>query len=142
VTPAFIQDMKKAGFTGATVEDMVRARDPRREARVRRGDPAHGPRRHHASSSSSACATTASRWSNVKALESQGFKNVPVEDIVRTKDHGVSAEFVADMKEIGLKDLTLPQLVRLRDHGITPGFVNHARARGYKTTDPEEPRPP
>ena len=42
------------------------------------------------------------------------------------------------MKEIGLKDLTLPQLVRLRDHGITPGFVNHARARGYKTTDPDE----
>ena len=73
-----------------------------------------------------------------RLLEAQGFKNVPVEDIVRTKDHGVSAEFVADMKEIGLKDLTLPQLVRLRDHGITPGFVNHARARGYKTTDPEE----
>ena len=35
-------------------------------------------------------------------------------------------------------DLTLPQFVRLRDQGITPGFINHARARGYKTTDPDE----
>jgi len=42
------------------------------------------------------------------------------------------------MKELGLKDLTLSQIVRLRDHGVTPGFVNHARARGYKTTDADE----
>jgi len=41
------------------------------------------------------------------------------------------------MKEI-LKDLTVAQVVRLRDHGITPGFVNHARSRGFKTTDPDE----
>ena len=42
------------------------------------------------------------------------------------------------MKQLGLKDLTLTEITRLRDHGITPGFVNHAQARGYKTTDPEE----
>ena len=50
----------------------------------------------------------------------------------------MSADYVADMKDLGLKDLTLAQIVRLRDHGITPGFVNHARARGFNTTDPDE----
>src|SRR5678816_3281237 len=53
------------------------------------------------------------------------------------KDHGVTPEYLADMKEI-LKDLTVAHVVRLRDHGITPGFVNHARSRGFKTTDPDE----
>jgi hypothetical protein len=73
----------------------------------------------------------------VRELAAQGFKNVPLEDVIRTKDHGVSADYIADMKEIN-KNLTLDQLTRLRDHGITPGFVNHAKARGYTTTDPDE----
>src|SRR4029453_13463628 len=62
---------------------------------------------------------------------------VPLEDVVRMKDHGVTPEYLADRKEI-LKDLTVAEVVRLRDHGITPGFVNHARSRGFKTTDPDE----
>ena len=73
-----------------------------------------------------------------RLTELQGYKNVPIDDVVRVRDHGVSPEYLADMKELGLKDLTLAQIVRLRDHGITPGFVNHARARGYTTTDPDE----
>ena len=32
--------------------------------------------------------------------------------------HGVSPEFVADMKSRGLKNLTVDQLVSLRIHGI------------------------
>jgi len=73
----------------------------------------------------------------IRELGAQGYKNVPLEDVVRMKDHGVTPEYLADMKEI-LKDLTVAQVVRLRDHGITPGFVNHARSRGFKTTDPDE----
>ena len=37
-----------------------------------------------------------------------------------------------------VKEATLPQIIRMRDHGVTPGFVNHARARGFTTTDPDE----
>ena len=135
VTQQYIQEMKKAGFTSATRRGPGARARSRRHAGVRAGDsagmglgvdharavhPAARPRRH------------ASRLRQVRST-AQGFKNVPLEDVVRTKDHGVSADYVADMKELGLKDLTLPQIVRLRDHGITPGFVNHARARGYKT---------
>ena len=35
-------------------------------------------------------------------------------------------------------DAVMRGVGRLRDHGITPGFVNHAKARGYNTTDPDE----
>ena len=78
-----------------------------------------------------ATSTSRSRPSSRRTFSSI-FRNVPLEDVVRSKDHGVSAEYVADMKELGFKDLTLEQIVRLRDHGITPGFVNHAKARGHK----------
>ena len=83
VTQEYIQDMKQAGFTSATVEDLVRARDhgvkPEYVQEIRAPRAAASRR----SSSSSGCATTASPSSTCKALEAQGFKNVPVEDIVR-----------------------------------------------------------
>src|SRR5438309_1070174 len=73
----------------------------------------------------------------IKAMKAEGFKAATLEELVRTRDHGVSADYLADMKSL-LKDLSLTQVVRMRDHGVTPGFINHARARGFTTTDPEE----
>jgi hypothetical protein len=61
---------------------------------------------------------------------------VPLDEVVRARDHGVSADYVADMKGLGLKDLTLSQIVRMRDHGVTPGFVNHARRAGSRPPIP------
>jgi hypothetical protein len=165
VTPAYVQNMRKAGFTNATVEELVRARDhgvtPEfvQEIRalglsvstldqyVRLRD--HGVRAELANDLKGVGldklgaedlvrlhdhGVTAAY---VRELAAQGYRNVPFEELVRAKDHGVSAEYVADMKGL-VKEPTLAQLVRLRDHGITPGFVNHARARGFTTTDPDE----
>jgi hypothetical protein len=45
---------------------------------------------------------------------------------------------VADMKALGLKDLTLEQVVRLKDHGVTASFVTRVRDRGFKDATVEE----
>jgi hypothetical protein len=165
VTPAYVQEMRKAGFGGATIEDLVRARDHGVTAEfvqeirglglaassldqfVRLRD--HGVRAQFVIDLKAAGYDRLSAedlvrihdhgvtTSYIRDLAAQGYKNLPLEDLVRAKDHGVSAEYVDDMKGL-VKEPTLAQLVRLRDHGITPGFVNHARARGFTTTDPEE----
>jgi hypothetical protein len=136
VTQQYVQSMKQAGFSSATIEDLLRAKD-------------HGvtPDYLKEVKDLGLSATDLNGYvrmrdhgvtaAYVKELAAQGFKNVPLEDLVKAKDHGVSADYIADMKEIN-KTLTLEQLTRLRDHGITPGFVNHAKARGYTTTDPDE----
>jgi hypothetical protein len=165
VTPAFVQDMRKAGFSNAAIEDLVRARDhgvtPEYVAEIRglglsvsaldqfvrlrdHGVRADFVRELKAAGYDKLGAEELVRLHDhgvnaafIRELSSQGYRSVPMEDIVRAKDHGVSAEYIADMRGI-LKDLTLTQLVRMRDHGVTPGFINHARSRGFTTTDPDE----
>ncbi len=43
--------------------------------------------------------------------------------VARMRDHGVSAEFAAEIKRNGYPDITSEQLVRLRDHGVSADFV-------------------
>jgi hypothetical protein len=165
VTPAYVQDMRRAGFGGTAIDDLVRARDhgvtpefvqeirglglavPSLDQFVRLRD--HGVRAQFVTDLKAAGYDRLGSEdlvrlhdhgvtpSYIRELAAQGYGSLPLEDVVRAKDHGVSAEYVSDMKGL-VKDPTLAQLVRLSDHGVTPGFVNHARARGFTTTDPEE----
>ena len=165
VTKEYIDGMKQAGFANAPIEDLVRAKDhgvtpdfvkeikglglsaPNLEGYIRLHD--HGVRTQLVTEMKTAGYDKLSTEELIRAhdhgvtpayvkdLAAQGFKNLAIEDVVHSKDHGVTADYIADMREIN-KNLTLDQLTRLRDHGITPGFVNHAKARGYNTTDPDE----
>ena len=57
---------------------------------------------------------------------------------MRARDHGVTPEFVKEIRGLGFAPAKLDEFVRLRDHGITPGFVNHAKARGAKPETVED----
>jgi len=46
-----------------------------------------------------------------------GYANTSIEQLVRLKDHGVSAAYIKRMKERGYPDLTLDEYIRLRDRG-------------------------
>ena len=84
VTQTYVQEMKQAGFASATLEDLVRAKRPRRHAGVRQGDPRPRPDR-------------------VTTLEA----------FVRLRDHGVRAAFVQELKAAGYDKLATEELVRL-----------------------------
>jgi hypothetical protein len=68
----------------------------------------------------------------IRDMKSAGYRIPFWEDLVRARDHGVSPEYIEDMKALKIEGLTLEQLVRLKDHGVTPGFVEFARRRGFK----------
>ena len=38
------------------------------------------------------------------------------------KDHGVSANFIKDLKDLVYSNLAVEQLVRLRDHGVSATY--------------------
>jgi hypothetical protein len=52
----------------------------------------------------------------IKELKELGYSNVAIEQLVRLKDHGVSASYIKRMKEKGY-DVSLDEYVRLRDRG-------------------------
>ena len=52
----------------------------------------------------------------LKELKELGYNNVAIEQLVRLKDHGVSASYIRRMKEKGY-EVSLDEYVRLRDRG-------------------------
>ena len=48
---------------------------------------------------------------------------VPIEDLLRARDHGVSVSYLQGLAEAGYKGLPLDEVVRMRDHGVTSAFI-------------------
>jgi hypothetical protein len=46
--------------------------------------------------------------------------------------HGVSVDFIKEIRALGYPDVTVPELVKLRIHGVTPEFIKEVREAGYK----------
>jgi beta-lactamase regulating signal transducer with metallopeptidase domain len=99
-------------------------------------------------------------------LASAGFTNLDVDDLIQFKIHGVTPEFIrqvkaagfqptadelvsmrihgvdpgqiATYKAAGVDKLSIDDLVSFRIHGVTPEFVNSIRAAGYSTSDADD----
>lgn len=67
----------------------------------------------------------------VKALESEGFTKLSLDDITRARNHGITVDYIKGMKAEGYKTTTLEELVRTRDHGVTPAYVQEMRKAGF-----------
>lgn len=64
----------------------------------------------------------------IKAMKAEGFKAVTLEEFIRTKDHGVTQQYVQDMRKAGFSGVPIEDLVRARDHGVSVEYVQDMRA--------------
>ena len=71
----------------------------------------------------------------VRNLRSLGYDNLSADNLVRFRIHGVSPDFIREMHDAGFKDLTADDLVRFRIHGATPDFVRSMRELGVRGVD-------
>ena len=65
----------------------------------------------------------------IQGMTDAGFGKLQSDEYRRARDHGVTPEFVRDMRSLGVK-IPLEELVRLRDHGVTAEYVRQMRAAG------------
>ena len=54
---------------------------------------------------------------------------VELADLVRARDHGVSAGYVRELKALGYDNLPLDEVIRLRDHGVTAERIKRANEK-------------
>ena len=47
----------------------------------------------------------------------RGYDRVAVEQLIRLRDHGVSAPYIQKMRDRGYSNLSLDELINLRDRG-------------------------
>jgi hypothetical protein len=67
----------------------------------------------------------------IRELRAQGLRDVPMEDLVRARDHGVTGDYITTLKAAGYANVQLEQLIRVRDHGVTPVFLDGMRRAGF-----------
>lgn len=93
------------------------------------------------------------------ALAKAGYNNLPVDDLIKLRDHGVTGELIADanaffghpspgdlvtladhgvsgmylaqLRAAGMPKLSAADAIRMRDHGVSLLLIAGLRARGY-----------
>jgi len=80
----------------------------------------------------------------IASLDSAGYKNLGAEDLVRLRDHGVSGDYIAEMKALGYA----PRELRGAGGGarprVDPSYIRSLKEAGYDSLslgDSPGPRP-
>jgi beta-lactamase regulating signal transducer with metallopeptidase domain len=74
-------------------------------------------------------APTEQRGSYIEGLQSAGLKDLTVDEIIALKIHGVTADYIREMRAVGL-EANSPELVSLKIHQVTPQYVQGLAAAG------------
>ena len=69
----------------------------------------------------------------IEGLRELGYQRIPLEEVIRLRDHGVSPEFIEGLKRAGYAGLPIDQLIRLQSHGVTPEYIEKMKAQGFKS---------
>ncbi len=51
-------------------------------------------------------------------LQSLGYKNVPLDELVQMQIHGVTPAMIRKLEAAGYKNLSVDKLVQLKIHGV------------------------
>jgi beta-lactamase regulating signal transducer with metallopeptidase domain len=75
--------------------------------------------------------------SYIDGLKSAGLKDLTVEQVIALKIHGVTPEYIRDLRAVGV-DADSQQLVSLSIHQVTPEFVRELKAAGLSNLDVQD----
>jgi hypothetical protein len=67
----------------------------------------------------------------LKDLANAGYSDLPVDDIIELRQHGVTASYLSNMNAAGWGRLTVRQIIELRNHGVQPDYVRAFKEAGY-----------
>jgi bla regulator protein BlaR1 len=65
----------------------------------------------------------------VREMAALGYSKLPLESLIRVRDHGVTPAYVREVMALGYDQVAIEDLVTLRDHGLTADRIKAANAR-------------
>jgi hypothetical protein len=54
---------------------------------------------------------------SVRAMAELGYKRIPLDALIRMRDHGVDPEYVRRLQQRGLSNPSVDEIIRRRDRG-------------------------
>ena len=71
------------------------------------------------------------KLTTLDTLLASGFARPAVSDLVRMAEHGISNDYVAQLRGVQFSSKTIESLIRLHDHGVTPQYMQGMQRLGY-----------
>ena len=68
----------------------------------------------------------------LSALVAAGYGDLPVDDIISLKNHGLSPDFLRGVSQSGWGKLTVQELIDLRQRGVSPEYLRDMHAAGFR----------
>ena len=67
-------------------------------------------------------------------MRAEGYDSLSLEQLIQFRDHGVTVDFIRELRDLGYSHLPAESLVRMRDHGVSPDFVRRVKSGGNSPT--------
>jgi hypothetical protein len=64
-------------------------------------------------------------------IQAAGYRDLTVEQLVRLREHGVTGEYIRQIRAAG-QELSVDGLLRFREHGVTAEFINALKQAGFQ----------
>lgn len=74
----------------------------------------------------------------IDEMASVGYTNLSVNELIRLKQAGVTAEYVRSLQAVGFVNLPVRELASLALYGVTPAYVQAIRNAGYNDLSARE----
>jgi beta-lactamase regulating signal transducer with metallopeptidase domain len=72
------------------------------------------------------------RGSFLAALVAAGYGNLPVDEIIELKEHGIDAHFLAELSQCGWEKMAARDMVNMHDHGVSAEMLRALRDAGFQ----------
>ena len=74
----------------------------------------------------------------IDEMASVGYTNLSIDELIRLKSSGVTADYVRSLSALGFVHLTTKEVASLSIHGVTPSYIKAIRAAGYNELTAKE----
>jgi len=74
----------------------------------------------------------------IDEMAAAGYANLSVDELIRLKTAGVTADYVRSLRSLGFANLSSKELASLSIHGVTPAYIQTMRAAGYNALSAKE----
>jgi len=67
----------------------------------------------------------------LRGISRSGWTKLSPQQLIDLREHGVSTEYLRDMHESGVRDLNVQGVIEMRTHGVSPEYARELNALGF-----------
>ncbi|HEX6716521.1 MAG TPA: M56 family metallopeptidase [Pyrinomonadaceae bacterium] len=137
IGPAYILELKNAGYSDLTVAQLIafRSNDVRADYIASLKSVGYGGLSQN---DLLALKTNGITKDVIKSFQAVNYADFKATNYIAFRSNGVTPEYLKSMKAIGYDQLTPKQIVDMWVAGVTADFIKSARSRGYSNLSPEQ----